>query len=104
MRAYAIGFRFKAGLRFCRCVSSQLQPVVMFLNDEGGRQQSLKGFLVKRQVGPVRGHGIWGRRTVQTEAIVVQVWAVLNTKEDGGPFGRDSRLGMPIWKRFMRTV
>jgi hypothetical protein len=25
-----------------------------------------------------------GRNTVQTEAIVVQVWAVLNTKEEGG--------------------
>ena len=79
MRAYA-GFRFKAGLRFCRCLSSQLQPVVMLLNDEGGRQQSLKGLLVKRQVGPVRGHGIWGRRTVQTELIVVQVWPSENER------------------------
>ena len=76
MRANAIGLRFEVGLGFCRCLSSQLEPVVMLLNDEGGRQQSLKGLLVKRQVGPVRGHGIWGRRAVQTEAIVVQVWAV----------------------------
>src|SRR6266853_1832548 len=83
MRANAISFRFEAGLRFCRCLSSQLEPVVMLLNDEVGRQQSLKGLLVQRQVGTVRGHGIWGRRTVQTEVIVVQVWAVLNTKEDG---------------------
>src|SRR6266481_1828700 len=66
MRANAISFRFEAGLRFCRCLSSQLEPVVMLLNDEGGRQQSLKGLLVQRQVGTVRGHGIWGRRTVQT--------------------------------------
>src|SRR5713101_4402624 len=97
MRASAIGLRFEVGLRFCRCLSSELEPVVMLLNDEGGRQQSLKGLLVQRQVGPVRGHGIRGGRTVQTEVIVVQVWAVLNTKEDGGLFGRNSRLGMPIW-------
>jgi hypothetical protein len=51
---------FEAGLRFCRGLSSQLQPVVVFLNREGGRQQSLKGLLVQRQVGTVRGHGIWG--------------------------------------------
>ncbi len=76
MRANAIGFRFEMCLRFCRRLSSLLQPVVMFLNDEGGGQQSLKGLLVQRQVGPVRGHGIWGRRTVQTEVIVVQVRAV----------------------------
>ncbi len=104
MRANATSFRFEAGLRFCRCLSSQLEPVVMLLNDEGGRQQSLKGLLVQHQIGPVRGHGIWGRRTVQTEAIVVQVWAVLNTKEAGGFFREGSRLGTPIWNRFMKTV
>jgi hypothetical protein len=27
---------FEAGLRFCRGLSSQLQPVVVFLNREGG--------------------------------------------------------------------
>ena len=92
MRANAIGFWFEVRLRFSRRLSSQLKPVVMFLNGEGRRQQSLKGLLVQRQVGTVRGHGIWGRRTVQTEVIVVQVWAVLNTKEEGGFFGR-----LPDW-------
>ena len=67
---------FEDGFRFSRILSSQLQPGVVFLNRESGRQQSLKGLLVQRQVGTVRGHGIWGRNTVQTEVIVVQVWLV----------------------------
>ena len=69
MRADSIGFRFRRGL------SSELPPVVMFLNDEGSGQQALKGLLVECQVGPVRGHGIGGRKIVKTDSIVVQVRA-----------------------------
>jgi len=76
MRANAIGVWFAAGFRFRLCGSSLFQPVVMFLNDEGRGQQALKGLLVQCQIGPIRGHGIGGREIAETDAIVMQVWAV----------------------------
>src|ERR1035437_7888616 len=51
--------------RFRRRLSSAFPLVVMFLIDEGSRQQSLKGFLVESQIAPARGHGIGGERNVQ---------------------------------------
>jgi hypothetical protein len=48
----------------------------MFLNGEGGGQHALKVLLVEFQVGPIRGHGIRGRKVIETDAIIVQVWVV----------------------------
>ena len=81
MLAKFIGFRFGVGLWFrlslsSGCLSSEFPPVVMFLNGEGGGEQALKCLLVEYQVGPVREHGIGGREIIETDAIVVQVWAV----------------------------
>jgi hypothetical protein len=103
MSANARGFGFGVGFGFCLGWLSLLEVVVMFLNGEGGGQQVLKGLLVQCQVGPTRGHGIEGERMIQTVAIVVQVRASENEKREGY-VGRDSRLGMPMWKRFMRTA
>jgi hypothetical protein len=72
-----VGFRFRLSLS-SGCLSSEFPPVVMFLNGEGSGQQALKGLLVECRVGPIRGHGIGGREIAETDAIVVQVWAVSN--------------------------
>ena len=58
MRANAIGSRFVVGFRLRRRLSSLSQPVVVFLNGEGGREQALKRLFVECQIWPVRWHGI----------------------------------------------
>jgi len=55
-------------------------------------------------LGRFKGMALRGRKIVQTDPIVVQVRASENEEKGEGPFGRDSGLGMPIWKRFMKTV
>jgi hypothetical protein len=84
MGTNGVGFRIRLGFRFLRCWLSESPPVVMLLNGEGGGEQALKGLLVQCQVRPVRGHGIGGRRNVQTDTIVVQV----------GPFGNEENAGL----------
>src|SRR5208282_1079300 len=79
----------------------------MFLNGVGSRQEALKRLLVQcwvrpGQIGPRRGHDSGGRKIIQTGTIVEHVWATRN-EENGGRFGRDSRLGVPMRERFMRN-
>jgi hypothetical protein len=37
----------------------------MFLNGEGSGQHALKGLLVERQIVPVQGHDIGGRKSLR---------------------------------------
>ena len=89
--------------RFCRRLSSAFLLVVMFLNDEGGRQQSLKGLLVESQVAPARGHGIVGEKA-SSNCRHCSANPANRKKKAKRDLGLDSRLRPPFWNRFMKAV
>jgi hypothetical protein len=89
MAANTLGIRLGVGFGFRRRCGNFVLLVVVFLDGVGSGQQVLKGLLVENQVWPVRGHGIGGRKSVQTDPIVVQDGAVWNEEKTGS-----------LWERF----